>query len=69
MNSTKIAILFLDTDLCVRRFTPETTKLIYLVDHDIGRPITHIVHNLDLEDLARKAQDVIETLAGVQEEV
>lgn len=47
LNSTGIAILFLDRDLNVLRFTREATKLINLIEADIGRSLTHISTHLD----------------------
>jgi len=49
LNSTGIAILFVDRDLTVLRFTQETTKLINLIAGDIGRPLTHISTNISYD--------------------
>lgn len=38
-NSTDIGTLFLDTKLCIRRFTPSLQKLFNLQESDHGRPI------------------------------
>ena len=54
--STRIATLFLDEDLTVRRFTPEIRRVFKILDGDIGRPINHMTHELvdnDLLDLVR----------------
>lgn len=57
LNSTGIAILFVDRDLNVLRFTQEATKLINLIDADIGRSLTHISTKLEsktfLSDIRR----------------
>lgn len=62
LNSTGIAILFLDRDLNVLRFTQEATKLINLIDADIGRSLTHISTQFDyaqlLDDIRRS---IVET--------
>jgi two-component system, chemotaxis family, CheB/CheR fusion protein len=42
LTSTNIATLFLDTHLCIRRFTPAATRLFSLIPSDIGRPIGDI---------------------------
>jgi len=47
LNATGIAILFVDRDLQVLRFTREATTLINLIDADIGRSLTHISANFD----------------------
>jgi two-component system CheB/CheR fusion protein len=62
LNSTDIATLFLDGDLNVRRFTTPTTKIIKLIPGDAGRPITDITSDLDYQDLADDAREVLRTL-------
>ena len=69
LSSTKIAILFLDNNLCIKRFTPEAARLINLIDTDIGRPIRHISHQLDIDDLPQKTKQVIDTLSTIEEDV
>ncbi len=39
MESTDIGTIFLDQDLCIRKFTPAVRKSINLLDQDIGRPL------------------------------
>ena len=46
LESTEIAILFLDADLSVRTFTPACTKLFHLRDADHGRPVTEIASRI-----------------------
>jgi two-component system CheB/CheR fusion protein len=53
LNSTTIGTIFLDSNLCVRKFTPAVAKEINLIEQDIGRPISHISHNLINEDLVK----------------
>jgi two-component system, chemotaxis family, CheB/CheR fusion protein len=56
---TEIAILFLDEDLQVRRYTPALTHLCRIIDSDIGRPLSDLSHQLvdvDLPALARLVQ-------------
>jgi two-component system CheB/CheR fusion protein len=42
VNSSRIGIIFLETDLSIRRFTPGVSSLISLRSHDVGRPITEL---------------------------
>jgi two-component system CheB/CheR fusion protein len=42
LKSTDIGVIYLDSDLRVRRLTPAITKTFNLLDQDIGRPIEHI---------------------------
>jgi two-component system CheB/CheR fusion protein len=57
LNSTGIAMLFLDKELNVQRFTQAVTELINLIEADIGRSLSHISNNLTreafLEDIRR----------------
>ncbi|MFW5734411.1 MAG: PAS domain-containing protein, partial [Oceanidesulfovibrio sp.] len=47
MASTGIGTLFVDADLCVRKFTQPAAKLFHLIKSDVGQPIAHISHELD----------------------
>ncbi|MBU4275260.1 MAG: PAS domain-containing protein [Proteobacteria bacterium] len=69
LASTEIATLFLRNDLTVKRFTPTATKLINLIASDMGRPVDHIVTNLDYPDLVSDAKKVLNTLGVKQSEV
>ncbi|MDY6824575.1 MAG: CheR family methyltransferase [Thermodesulfobacteriota bacterium] len=69
LNSTRIAIVFLDTDLRLKRFTPEATRLLNLIESDVGRPMVHITHNLERNDLVEAVHGVLKSLAPVDEEV
>ena len=68
LNSTDIATLFLDGNLCVRRFTTATTKLIKLRSGDVGRPITDITAELVYPELAADAREVLRALAFISKE-
>lgn len=69
LDSTNIATLFLDLELCVRRFTPKATDIIPLTPTDVGRPIQHFVTHLIDVDLTCIAQKALEDLHGSAQEV
>ncbi len=69
LDSTDIATLFLDHDLCVRRFTSPTTRIIKLIPADVGRPLTDIVSNLDYPELGEDAKEVLRTLVFSEKQV
>jgi two-component system CheB/CheR fusion protein len=69
LNSTDIATLFLDEALNVRRFTPQTVKIIKLISSDMGRPITDIVTDLEYPEMIADAQGVLATLAFVEKPI
>ena len=62
LDSTKIAAVFLDNQLRIKRFTPEATQIVNLISSDLGRPLGHIVNNLEHDTLRDDAQSVIDTL-------
>ncbi|WP_202799969.1 chemotaxis protein CheB [Schlesneria paludicola] len=62
LNNTEIAILFLDNNLKVRRFTNQTTRIIKLIPSDAGRSITDLVSVLDYPTMAQDVNDVLRTL-------
>lgn len=68
-SSTQIGTVFLDLHLCVQRFTPSATKLVNLIDSDIGRPASHIVNNLKNDTLLADAKKVLDTLCTVEKEI
>ncbi len=69
LNSTDIATLFLDNELRIRRFTPQTTSIIKLIPGDVGRPLTDIVSELKYPELPDEAREVLRTLVFAQKEV
>jgi len=68
-SSTDIAVVFLDEELSVKRYTPTATKLFSLIAVDIGRPIYHITTALAYDNLAEDAKEVLSTLIPVEKEV
>jgi len=63
------AIIFLDTRLNIRRFTPQTENIMNLLPGDVGRPIQDIAIKLRYEDLLIDAKDVLDTLNTKEKEV
>ncbi|MDP1524949.1 MAG: CheR family methyltransferase [Rhodocyclaceae bacterium] len=62
LNSTEIATIFLDNEMRLRRFTTHATKLFKLIPGDVGRPLSHVVTDLDYPQLKEDALDVLRTL-------
>jgi two-component system CheB/CheR fusion protein len=69
LDSTEIALLFLDEDLHVKRFTEAARELIALREPDIGRPIHELSSSLRYENLEADAGEVLDTLEPKEVEV
>ncbi|MBK5915587.1 chemotaxis protein CheB [Rhodocyclus purpureus] len=62
LNSTEIATVFLDDRMKLRRFTNPATKLFKLIPSDVGRPLSHIVTDLDYPRIIDDAREVLRSL-------
>jgi len=59
LTSVRTPIVMLDSDLCIRRFTPMAEKILNLRAVDVGRPIDEIKLGLSVEDLQPVVAEVI----------
>ncbi|NPU91248.1 MAG: chemotaxis protein CheB [Gammaproteobacteria bacterium] len=69
LNSTEIAILFLDQKLNVRRYTDRAAKIISLRESDVGRPLSDLTTSLQYPSLHDDALDTLRTLAFSEKEI
>ncbi|PYF99707.1 two-component system CheB/CheR fusion protein [Thioalkalivibrio sp. ALE21] len=69
LNSVEIAILFLDQNLNVRRYTERAATLIHLRERDLGRPLSDLNTTLDYPGLHDDARETLRTLAFSQKQV
>ncbi len=69
LSGTNIATLFLDTDLRIKWFSPESRTLLDLVSTDIGRPLGHFALKIADDDLMSDATKVLEKLSTIEAEV
>lgn len=67
--STDIPIIFLDRELCVRRFTPAATELMRLIPSDVGRSVEHIKERFHDGGLLADARRVLDKLIPIITEV
>ena len=64
LAGTGIATVFVDHGLRILRFTPAATRIINLIESDVGRPVGHIVSRLvGYDRLLTDVQVVLDTLA------
>ena len=68
-NSTEIAIVFVDNELNIRRFTEESTKLIKLIESDTGRPLGDFNLDINYPDIIKDITQVIDKLNPIEKEV
>jgi two-component system, chemotaxis family, CheB/CheR fusion protein len=68
-DSTSIATLFLDNELCIRRFTPAISDIFNVREGDEGRPITDFASRLADGALALDSKLVLRDLKSVEREV
>ena len=70
LAGTGIGTVFVDHGLRILRFTPAVTRIINLIQSDIGRPVGHILSNLSgYDNLLPDIQAVLDTLVGKEVEV
>ncbi len=69
LTSTRIATLFLDRGLHIRKFTPPITDFIPLMDRDLGRPIHHFSTDINYPDLIHDIESVLLELRPKQVEI
>ena len=69
LNSTEIATIFVDNDMRLRRYTQEATRIINLIQTDIGRPLQHVATNLMYDGMTRDIQKVLTDLVSTEIEV
>ena len=69
LSSTDIAMLMLDNDLVIRRFTPQAREILGLIPGDVGRPFLNINPSIEIPDLQQMIVQVISNFAAVEREV
>ena len=67
LRSTEVATLYLDRELCIRRFTASAVRLLPLREQDIGRPLADFGHPMDV-DLSEEAAQVLQWGKPVERE-
>jgi two-component system, chemotaxis family, CheB/CheR fusion protein len=46
LNGTEVATMFLDRQLCIRKFTPRIAETFGVIPQDVGRPLRTFTHDL-----------------------
>lgn len=58
-KASSIATIFLNEELRITRFTPESRMIFNIEDSDIGRPIQNFTHNLRYNDLLKDLEKTL----------
>ena len=68
---TRVGVIFLDEDRCIRQFTPEIGRLFHLLPQDVGRPFESFEQNLEADgvaaDIDRALQDEVQVERRVED--
>ncbi|WP_369929532.1 CheR family methyltransferase [Xanthomonas sp. NCPPB 2632] len=67
--STDIATVFVDRDMCIKRFTPRAADVFRLIPADVGRSLLDLNHSLDYPDLPADAEQAFHSLRSIDREV
>lgn len=68
-SSSDIGQVFVDRELVIRKYTPEVTKQVNLIDSDVGRPINHLSYNIKYDHFVEDIRSVIETREVIEKEL
>ncbi len=67
--STEVGVIFLDAELCLRKYTPEIAHLFHLLPGDVGRHIESFAHTIHRPGLVEDLQRVRDTGQTFEAEV
>lgn len=65
-NSLNAAVILLNRDLKIRKFTPMAEKILRLIPADIGRSVTDLRPNIEIPDFEKTLLDVVATVTPKQ---
>jgi len=68
LDSTNLGVIFLDSDLRIRRFTEVATRTVNLLPSDIGRPFEDLSHSLDYSELLDDLRRVLSMGRSIEKE-
>ncbi|MDZ7705555.1 MAG: CheR family methyltransferase [Trueperaceae bacterium] len=69
LMATDIAIIFLDRDLRIKRFTPRAHDLFNILRVDLGRPLDHFTNRFGDDDVVSDAREVLRRLVPIEREI
>ncbi len=70
LTSIEIGTVYLDRELCIRKFNPAISNIFRLLPQDVGRPIDHIAYHLEHhERMLQNIRKVLVTGTAIENEV
>ncbi len=69
LNSTDIAVIFLDSQMNIRRYTNQATQLYKLIATDLNRPLSDIANDLVYPDMEDDAAEVLRSLVFCERQI
>ncbi len=69
LKSTDIGTIFLDAELCIRKFTPAASRHFNLMDWDVGRPIGHFTSSVGNQQIEEDARHVLQSGEAIEMEI
>jgi two-component system CheB/CheR fusion protein len=69
LNNIEIAVIFLDTNLCLRLFTPAVKDFMEVMPSDLGRPLAKLARKFDDESLLADARTVMSSATRLEKEI
>ncbi len=69
LNNTEIAALYLDSKMCIRKFTPSFARISKLMEFDIGRPVRQLATAFVYPDFLSDISNVQLKLQSIEKEI
>jgi len=69
LNSTDIAVIFLDSAMNIRRYTNQATQLYKLIATDLNRPLSDIANDLVYPNMEDDAAEVLRSLVFCERQI
>ena len=69
LESIDVGTVFLDRDLCIRKFTPRITHVFHILPQDVGRRIDSFASNIEYDGLVDGIAAVLETESPSERQV
>jgi two-component system CheB/CheR fusion protein len=69
LNSLDIPTIFLDPNLCIRRFSSDAKEIVEMIETDVGRPLKHLSSKVRQVDLPEEAREVLQSMRPSEKEI